>query len=210
MALQPFGPQDPGSKYSIANFVTIIRLVVSLNFFALAVVHNSPTYNYIGFFFHWLVDFIDGLCARKLKQETILGAEMDIIVDRVEILFFFVNLFHFKPELVPAGSLYLIDYAFVDFYLSFQFNKYGIISPNYFNQVDRTIYLLNYSPAGKFCNSSVPTLMLIFLPGLHPLAGFLACILIGVKVFSVLRLWKIPQAASRRAAGRKKPGHKAG
>ncbi|MBN1893973.1 CDP-alcohol phosphatidyltransferase family protein [bacterium] len=202
MVLEPFRPRDPGSKYSIANFITIIRLIVSLSFFALAVVRDNPTYNYIGFFFHWLVDFLDGLCARKLKQETILGAEMDIIVDRVEILFFFVNLFHFKPELVPAGTLYLIDYAFVDFYLSFQFNKYGIISPNYFNKVDRTIYFLNYSPVGKFCNSSVPTLMLIFLPGLHPIAGFLACILIGVKVFSVIRLWKIPQSAIPRSRGR--------
>jgi CDP-diacylglycerol--glycerol-3-phosphate 3-phosphatidyltransferase len=81
-----------------------------------------------------------------------------------------------------------MDFAFVDFYLSYQFIKYGIISPNYFYKVDRTVYRLNFSPVGKFCNSTVVTLTLIFLPRLQLLALAFACTLIAVKVYSIGRL----------------------
>lgn len=148
----------------------------------------NPTYNFIGFGIHWIVDFIDGFYARKFKQETILGAELDIIADRVEILFFYINFLYFRPYLYLPVALYLIDYAFIDFYLSYQFIKYNIISPNYFYKVNKTVYLLNYSPGGKFSNSSIVTLLLIFLPQLNILVTIIVCILIGVKSYSIYLL----------------------
>jgi hypothetical protein len=54
--------------------------------------------------------------------------------------------------------------------------------------VDRIVYRLNFSPVGKFCNSTVVTLTLIFLPRLQLLALAFACALIAVKVYSIKRL----------------------
>lgn len=152
---------------------------------------QSFNYGLIGFFIHWIGDFIDGFYARKLKQETILGAEIDIIADRLEIIFFYVIFLHFRPHLFLPATLYLIDYAFVDFYLSYQFVKYDIISPNYFYKVDKTVYLLNYSPGGKFSNSSVVTLILIFLPQLGIFMSLYATGLIIIKSYSVYRLYNL-------------------
>jgi len=188
-------PVDPASFYSEANILTLTRIVLSLAFFILAILKQSFTYNLIGFFVHWIGDFIDGFYARKLKQETILGAEIDIIADRLEIIFFYVVFLHFRPNLYLPATLYLIDYAFVDFYLSYQFIKFDIISPNYFYKVDKIIYQLNYSPAGKFSNSSVVTLTLILLPQLSILVAIYATGLIIIKSFSVYRLYNLRQTS---------------
>lgn len=188
---RPFGPRDPRSFFSEANVITLLRLLGSLTFFVLAVVRRDPIANFIGLGIHWLGDVLDGFCARKARQETILGAEIDIIADRVEVLFFYVNFVHFHPELSIAAAIYILDFAFVDLYLSYQFLKYDIISPNYFYKVDRTVYAWNFSPAGKFANSTVVTLVLIFVPALWPAAAVFALGLIGVKVYSIRRLLRI-------------------
>jgi len=188
---RPFGPRDPRSFFSEANVITLLRLAGSLVFFVLAVIRQSPAMNFIGLGIHWLGDLLDGFLARKARQETLLGAEIDIIADRVEVLFFYVNFIHFHPALSIAAAIYILDFAFVDFYLSYQFLKYDIISPNYFFKVDRTVYAWNFSPAGKFANSTVVTLLLIFLPTLWPAAAVFALGLIGVKVYSIRRLLRI-------------------
>lgn len=180
-----FKPKSPQCFYSEPNILTLLRLVLSIIFFILAIYKMNPTYNFIGLGIHWLGDVLDGTYARTFKQETILGAEIDIIADRVETLFFYVNFLHFHPHLFTPVAIYLLDFAFVDFYLSYQFLKYDIISPNYFYKVDKTVYSLNFSPLGKFSNSTVVTLILIFLPKLQILASIFALGLIGVKIFSI-------------------------
>lgn len=184
--LSPFGPLRPDAFASIPSLITLGRLVGSLVFFVLAILRQDPLYNYIGLGLHWLGDFSDGYYARLFRQETVLGAEIDIIADRVETLFFFLNFLHFRPWLYLPVTLYLIDFAFVDFYLSNRFRAFGIISPNYFYRVDERVYRWNFSPLGKLANSTVVTLALIFLPaGWWPLPALLACILIAIKLFSI-------------------------
>jgi CDP-diacylglycerol--glycerol-3-phosphate 3-phosphatidyltransferase len=195
-----FRPRPPESIYSEPNIVTLIRLGASLVFFVLAAVKNNPTLNFVGLGIHWLGDLLDGKWARLAKQETILGAEIDIIADRVETLFFYVNFLRFQPALYLPVAVYLVDFAFVDFYLSYQFVKYDIISPNYFYEVDRTVYILNFSPLGKFCNSTVVTLTLIFLPRLQLMALAFACALIAVKVYSIKRLFGLEAKKTGRAS----------
>ncbi len=190
MNCKPFKPKHPGCIYSEPNMITLIRLVGSLSFFILAILKGNETFNYIGLGIHWFGDVLDGFVARTFHQETIFGAEIDIIADRVEILFFFVNFLRFHPALYIAVALYVLDFAFFDFYLSYQFVKFGLISPNYFYKVDKTIFKMNYSPVGKFCNSTIVTLMLIFLPRLWPLAAVFALGLNGIKIYSIQRLHK--------------------
>lgn len=185
-----FKPKSPECFYSEPNILTFLRFALSLFFFILAITKRSATYNFIGLGIHWLGDVLDGTYARKFKQETILGAEIDIIADRVETLFFYVNFLHFRPNLFLPAAVYLIDFAFIDFYLSYQFLKYDIISPNYFYKVDKTVYSLNFSPLGKLANSTVVTLILIFFPQAQILATFFALGLIGIKIFSIHLLYK--------------------
>ncbi len=185
-----FAPKPPEALYSEANIITLIRLVVSLGFFILAILRQSQLYNYIGLTVHLVGDAIDGWCARGFKQETLLGAEIDIIADRVESLFFFVNFIHFHPGLAIPSIVYILNFAFVDFYLSYQFVKYDIISINYFYKVDQRVFALNFSPPAKFVNSTVVVLMLIFLPKLWIATTILAAGLIVVKLHSIGRLWR--------------------
>lgn len=180
-----FKPRPPDSIYSESNILTLVRLSGCLVFFTLAAIENNPTANFIGLGIHWVGDYLDGRLARWRRQETILGAEIDLIADRIETLFFYVNFLRFEPALFLPVTAYLLDFAFVDFYLSYQFLKYDIISPNYFYKVDRTVHRLNFTTLGKFCNSTVVTLTLIFLPRLQLLALIFACGLIAVKTYSI-------------------------
>ena len=136
-------PRSPGSIYSEPNVITLIRLSACLVLFSLAAVAHRELYNFVGLAVHWAGDTLDGWLARASRQETVLGAEIDIIADRVEILFFFVNFVHFHPGLALPVVVYLLDFAFVDLYLSYQFVKYDIISINYFDRVDRCVYALD-------------------------------------------------------------------
>jgi phosphatidylglycerophosphate synthase len=189
-------PRDPRSISSAPNVVTLIRLAACLVLFALAVVKDREIFNFIGLAVHWVGDTLDGWFARTFKQETVLGAEIDIIADRVEALFFFINFIHFHPGLVLPVIVYILNFAFVDFYLSYQFVKYDIISINYFGRVDRRVYALNFSPPAKFANSAPVILVLIFLPKLWVAALVMAFALIVVKVYSVTLLWKKRKAES--------------
>jgi CDP-diacylglycerol---glycerol-3-phosphate 3-phosphatidyltransferase len=182
--------RPPEAVHSLPNLITYIRLTVSMSFFITSIHTGNILYNYIGLGVHWLGDVLDGFIARTFKQETIFGAEIDIIADRVEVLFFFIIFLFFRPFLFLPVALYIIDFAFIDFYLSYQFLKYGLISPNYFYKIDKRVYLLNYSPGGKFCNSTVVTLWLIFLPQLWGAAAGMASILIAIKIYSICRLYR--------------------
>lgn len=183
---------DPRSFTSWPNLITLIRLIASLIFFTLAAVRSNPTFNFIGLGLHWAGDVADGLLARRTRQETILGAEIDIIVDRLESIFFYLNFLRFNPHLFLPIVIYLIDFAFVDFYLSYQFIKYPIISPNYFYLVDQRVYRYNFSPLAKFCNSTVVALLLIFVPQWQLLATFFASGLIILKMRSIFWLREKP------------------
>lgn len=200
-----FKPQSPDRTATVPNGITLLRLGLSLTFFVLAILRGRELYNFIGLGIHWLGDVLDGFWARRFKQETILGAEIDIIADRVEILFFYVIFLTFHPQLFLPVVIYAIDFAFVDFYLSYQFVKYDIISPNYFFKVDPLVYRLNYSPGGKFVNSTVVTLLLIFLPQVWGLTAGLAAGLVALKTFSIRRLHKIGDPDKKNPLG---PGGK--
>ncbi len=193
-----FSPLPPESIFSIPNVITVIRFVGSLVFFILAIVKMDLTYNYIGLAIHWIGDMADGNYARFFKQETIFGAEIDIIADRVGFLFFYILYLVFKPELALPVALFVINFAFIDFYLSYQFLKFDLISINYFYKVDRTVYKLNFSFLGKPANTVVVTLTLIFFPQYWLFAAVFAIGLIIVKCYSIYRLHQLEPYKRRR------------
>jgi len=183
-----FKSTKPDSLATGANLITLLRLLLSLIFFCLAAIHHRELYNYLGLGIHWLGDWLDGCWAKTFKQRTIVGAEIDIIADRMESLFFFINFISFHPGLVWPVTLYILNFAFIDFYLSYQFIKFDIISVDFFYLVDQKVFKLNFSQPGKFANSTVIPLLLILLPDWWPLTLLLTAGLIVVKVESIFIL----------------------
>jgi len=195
-----FSPLPPESIFSIPNVITLIRFVGSIAFFVLAILKMNQTYNYIGLVIHIIGDVADGNYARFFKQETIFGAEIDIIADRVEFLFFYIIFLMFKPELAIPVALFIINFAFIDFYLSYQFLKFDLISINHFYKVDRTVHKLNFSLLAKPANTVVVTFILIFLPQFWLFAAVFAAVLIVVKCYSIYRLHQL-EPYKRRKSG---------
>lgn len=194
-----FSPLPPENTFSIPNVITLMRFVGSMVFFALALVKMNLTYNYIGLVIHWIGDVADGNYARFFKQETIFGAEIDIIADRVEFLFFYIIFLVFHPELALPIALFVINFAFIDFYLSYQFLKFDLISINYFYKVDQTVHKLNFSLIAKPANTVVITFTLIFFPQFAWFATVFAVGLIVVKCYSIYRLHRLAPYKTQKA-----------
>jgi CDP-diacylglycerol--glycerol-3-phosphate 3-phosphatidyltransferase len=179
--------------YTVANCATLIRTVIGGTCFYMAFASHSEVWNYAGLLTHWILDVADGSLARSLKQETILGAQFDILTDRLLITFFYLNYLIFHPANLLIVILFLLEFTLLDHYLSNQFLNWGIISPNYFYQVDRLIWNLNWSAPGKFINSGMVTILLITTNAVMPVL-IVVLLLIAVKVFSFARLQHLVQA----------------
>jgi CDP-diacylglycerol--glycerol-3-phosphate 3-phosphatidyltransferase len=173
-----------------ANLVTLIRLVAGLVIFAIAAVERDETLNFVGLGVYWALDVVDGFLARRLNQETRIGAQLDILADRVLVAFFYLNYVMLYPQLIVPVAMFLFQFMGIDHYLSNQFLRWPIKSPNYFDAVDRTIWLWNWSPPGKLLNSAVVTGVLVITKS--PVLGSIVCggILV-IKLWSTIRIARL-------------------
>ncbi len=183
-----------------ANLVTGIRLVAGMAIFAYAAVYKNETWNFIGLGVYWLLDVVDGFLARAFKQETRIGAQMDILADRVLVAFFYLNYAMMYPGLIVPIAMFLFQFMGIDHFLSNQFMRWPIKSPNYFHVVDQKIWAWNWSPAGKLLNSAVVTAVLVFTKS--AVIGSIVCggILL-LKIWTAIRMhgleapeagWRLP------------------
>lgn len=144
-----------------ANAITLLRTGAALILFSASVYLRDPMLNLAGLAVYWLGDVADGFLARRLGQETLFGAQWDILSDRLSVSFFYLNYLWFYPSLAPSIALFLLQFTVIDHYLSNQYLRWPIISPNYFYRVERTVWLLNWSKPGKMCNTGLVTLLLL-------------------------------------------------
>ena len=195
--------------FTWANLATAVRVAACIVIFAYAGVEHDERWNYIGLGLYWALDMLDGFLARALDQETRLGAQMDILGDRLLVAFFYLNFVALHPALIVPVALFLFQFMGIDHYLSNQFMRWPIKSPNYFYQVDRTIWAWNWSPAGKLLNSAVVTVVIVLTRS--PVWGSLVCAsIIAIKIWSAIRMralpdpeamWVLPAAAARNHEG---------
>ena len=176
-----------------ANGITLLRTVAGLALFAVAAIERSPSWNLAGLALYWSLDVLDGFLARRLDQETRFGAQLDILSDRFLIAFFYLNYLALHPEAAVAIALFLFEFMILDHYLSNQFLRWPILSPNYFYLVDRTIWRLNWSPVAKTINSGAVTILLLITGSAWAVAPILVG-LFGVKLYSFVRLYRLPSA----------------
>lgn len=174
-----------------ANGVTVIRCVGGLILLSIAAVTQAESWNIAGLLVYWSLDSLDGFLARRLNQETRLGAQMDILADRLLAAFFYLNFLATHPTLIVPVVLFLFEFMGLDHYLSNQFMRWPIRSPNYFYEIDPVIWRLNWSLPAKMLNAGLITIVLLLTESALP-ATILVLILIGVKLYSCARLQRLP------------------
>ncbi|MFQ5943657.1 MAG: CDP-alcohol phosphatidyltransferase family protein [Anaerolineales bacterium] len=177
------------------NAITLGRVLIGLTVFGFAAYSQSTLWNFVGLVLHWALDGLDGYLARSMKQETRFGAQIDIIADRVLLSFFYINYLQSHPYLAVPIAWYLIMYGFVDHYLSNQFIRWGLLSPNYFYQADSRIWLLNWSTPGKFVNSGLFTVLVLGTNApVAPIAGLIGLTFLKLYTFMKIHMLPLPQA----------------
>ena len=179
-----------------ANVVTLTRLVVATALFAASAYLRDPALNLAGLAVYWIGDVADGFLARRLYQETLFGAQWDILADRLSVAFFYLNTLVLYPDLAPAIVLFLVQFMVVDHYLSNQYLRWPIMSPNYFYRVDYTIWALNWSKWGKACNTGLVTILLL-LTRSNAVVLPVVLALLAVKLYSCVRVARLHEPAVR-------------
>lgn len=94
-----------GSVYSVANVITVLRLVL-IPFFFIALLSSRPRADTVAFVLFALAastDFLDGLIARRTGTVTAVGKAIDPLVDRLLIASGVVGLY-----LVDRLSLWVV------------------------------------------------------------------------------------------------------
>jgi CDP-diacylglycerol--glycerol-3-phosphate 3-phosphatidyltransferase len=185
-----------------ANVVTLTRLVVATALFAASAYLRNPLLNLAGLAVYWLGDVADGFLARRLNQETLFGAQLDILADRMSVAFFYLNYLVLYPHLAPVIVLFLVQFMVVDHYLSNQYLRWPIMSPNYFYRVDHRIWALNWSKLGKACNTGLVTLLLLLTKS-NAIVLPVVIVLLAIKLYSSLRILRLHEPIERqRGSGR--------
>lgn len=183
--------RGPESPWTWANLATIIRVAACLVIFAHAYRTGDETWNFVGLGVYWVLDIVDGALARALDQETRIGAQLDILSDRLLVCLFYMNYVVLHPTMLVPVLLFLFQFMGIDHYLSNQFVRWPVMSPNYFYLVDKKVWALNWSRSGKLLNSAIVTLVLVGTN--NPWAGSaVALFIIGLKVYSCVLLMRVP------------------
>jgi CDP-diacylglycerol--glycerol-3-phosphate 3-phosphatidyltransferase len=181
---------DRETWWTWANGVTCVRTIACVICFVVAGYTADPLLNFVGLGLYWGLDVLDGYLARALDQETRVGAQLDILSDRLLVALFYFNYMTWHPELVGPVALFLFNFMFLDHFLSNQFMRWPLRSPNYFHIVDRLIFALNWSKAAKAINTGLVTLILV-LTDWYALAYAVCLALVAVKSYSIARLHQL-------------------
>ncbi len=177
------------------NAVTGLRVLVALGCFVAAALLGSEAWNYAGLAAYWILDVADGSLARALGQETRVGAQLDILSDRLLLGGFYANFLRAHPALAIPVALHLVQFVVLDQYLSQQFMRWPCLSPNYFHEVDRPVWRWNWSAPAKLANGALATLAIVGAAraGVTWVAPSLVCAAVmGVKIWSLARLASLP------------------
>jgi CDP-diacylglycerol--glycerol-3-phosphate 3-phosphatidyltransferase len=189
--VQPRAGVEPW--WTTPNVVTVLRTVGSAAAGVWAISSQSVVLLVVAYVIYWVGDMLDGYLARRLGQETTPGAVLDIVCDRVCSAICGCCILVLAPETWPAILAVLLSFVMVDTMLSLSFLYWDLKSPNYFGNVDKTVWRLNWSPPAKALN----TAGLVFALGFHQLAAGAA--LVTLVLF--MKLWSLGRVRHLLVAG---------
>lgn len=187
-------PHDSTTKReriaTAATAITVLRTVSSavLAFHAARV--GSLPWLLWALAVYWIGDMADGACARHFDHETRFGAVLDIVCDRFNAGAFYLGLAWLQPDLAWPIALYVAEFMTVDTVNSLAFLAWPTRSPNYFYEVDRPVWLLNWSRPAKAANSAIFAVLLI-LTGNVWLGFLIAGAMWLVKLWTLRRIMAI-------------------
>jgi phosphatidylglycerophosphate synthase len=171
---------------TVPNLVTAVRTVAALLLGVAALLSTSPALLVGAYATYWIGDMLDGWLARRLGQETRIGAVLDIISDRACMSVLAGAYLVLRPDAGAPMAVFLLQFMVLDCVLSLAFLGWPIKSPNDFHLVDRLVYLLNWSPPAKALNTSA--VVLAMLLGWMALALALGVALVALKAWSARRV----------------------
>jgi CDP-diacylglycerol--glycerol-3-phosphate 3-phosphatidyltransferase len=177
---------DPTAErlWTSATVITFVRTIAAVVLSAWGAYESSKTLLVVALVVYWVGDMLDGFVARVRDCETRIGAVLDIFSDRLCAASFYVGLAWLEPHLAPAIFVYLAEFMVIDNFLSIAFLAWPIRSPNYFYEVDRRIWLWNWSKPGKATNSALFAVLLL-VTGWMPLGLAIATCLLVLKCVSL-------------------------
>ena len=192
---------DPAAErlWTSATVVTFVRTAVSVTLSAWAAYDGSLRLLVVALVVYWVGDMLDGFVARVRDEETRIGAVMDIFSDRFCAAAFYIGLAWLEPHLSPAIFVYLAEFMVIDCFLSIAFLAWPIRSPNYFDEVDRRIWLWNWSKPGKATNSALFAVLLL-VTGWMWLGLGIALALLALKCLSLAWLMRLGLPLPQRPA----------
>ena len=178
-----------GPVGTVANLVTVIRTVVAVALGVVALSSGDLAVLAAGYVVYWAGDILDGWSARRLDQETRLGAVLDIVSDRACTSVLCAGLIAHLPGVAPLALVFLLSFMVLDTMLSLAFLCWPLVSPNQFHLVDRTVWRFNWSPAAKACNTAGVVGAIVL--GAYGIGVALAPIVAAVKVASAARVLRL-------------------
>ncbi len=193
-AAAPHGIAEPLGTWP--NLVTLVRTVVAVGLGAAAVARTDLAMLGLAYAVYWAGDDADGWLARRLGQETRTGAVFDIVGDRACTVLLCAGLVAARPGAWLVAAVFLVSFAVVDTMLSLSFLHWDLLGPNDFHRVDRTVWLVNWSPPAKAVNTA--GVVGLTLLGLYRVALLLAVAVLVVKVGSGLRVMRLVPGARPR------------
>jgi CDP-diacylglycerol--glycerol-3-phosphate 3-phosphatidyltransferase len=146
---------------TLATVLTTLRGCVTSAIFVIAIVSRSHSDLLIALAISMFLDFFDGIAARLRDRETILGAQMDGLADRLAAFFVVVAVVSMRGQaytVIVAAAVWF-QFGVVDQFLSAQFLRFGLWSPDHVYAVDEKTWSLNWSPQAKFA-SNLPIALL--------------------------------------------------
>ena len=171
------------------NLVTLLRTTVAVVLGGWAIASLDLRVSVMAYAVYWLGDILDGWLARRLDQETRLGAVLDIVSDRVCTALLCAGLLVHLPRAWILAVAFLLSFSVLDTMLSLAFLCWPILGPNDFHLVDPYVWRLNWSPLAKAANTAGVVVAIAL--GWYAL-GLVAVLAIGaVKVWSAARVLRM-------------------
>jgi len=175
-----------GSVRTVANGVTLVRTVLAVCLGLVGVATGDLAVLAVAYGVYWVGDILDGWAARRLDQETRLGAVLDIVSDRACTAVLCAGLVAHVGGVLPVAVVFLLSFMVLDTMLSLAFLCWPLVSPNEFHLVDHRVWLLNWSPPAKAVNTGAVVLAVV--AGVPAVGLAVAVAVLGVKVLSAGRV----------------------
>ena len=153
--------KDRERVWTGATALTVGRATVAGGIFVYAIIASSPTLLLVALAVSMLLDFFDGFLARSMESETILGAQLDGLADRLAAAFVITGVISMRGDAatVIAAVAVWTQFGLVDQFLTGQFLRFGLWSPDHFYAIDERVWRDNWSPPAKLA-SNLPILFL--------------------------------------------------